>query len=53
MICPNCNTPNPNGYMGLCRYCKYPLSLKPEPVVEKKQEKPKATSKKAKSKSKA
>lgn len=41
MICSNCGKQNPNGYTGLCRYCRSPLEVTPAPVVKKKEEKPK------------
>ena len=55
MICNNCGKQNPNGYTGLCRYCRSPLEVTPAPVAKKKEEKPKVakTAKKAKATKKA
>lgn len=55
MICNNCGKQNPNGYTGLCRYCRSPLEVTPAPVAKKKEEKPKVakTAKKVKATKKA
>lgn len=35
MICSKCGNQNPNGYTGLCRYCRSPLlDMQATPVKE-------------------